>query len=91
MRKILGKDEETNIFTALSKSNENLGGAIALQNKDNKEYFQSIIHMVQNLELVSQEILYKLTNDDKVDQTLANKLCQNLKVETFSLEKIILE
>ena len=91
MRKILGKDEETNIFTALSKSNENLGGAIALQNEDNKEYFQSIIHMVQSLELVSQEILYKLTNDDKVEQTLANKLSQNLKVETFSLEKIILE
>jgi hypothetical protein len=46
MRQILGKDEETNIFTALSKSNQNLGGAIALQNEDNKEYFESIIHMV---------------------------------------------
>jgi hypothetical protein len=68
-----------------------LGGAIALQNEDNKESFQSIIHMVQSLELVSQEILYKLTKDDKVEQTIVNKLSQNLKVETFSLEKIILE
>jgi hypothetical protein len=29
MKKIIGKDEETNIFKALEKSNENLGGAIA--------------------------------------------------------------
>jgi hypothetical protein len=30
MKKILGKNEDTNIFKALNKSNENLGGAIAL-------------------------------------------------------------
>jgi hypothetical protein len=29
MKKIIGKDEENNIFKALEKSNENLGGAIA--------------------------------------------------------------
>jgi hypothetical protein len=30
MNQILGKDEDTNIFKALNKCNENLGGAIAL-------------------------------------------------------------
>ena len=30
MKQILGKDEETNIFKAVNKSNENLGRAIAL-------------------------------------------------------------
>jgi hypothetical protein len=28
-KKILGKDEETNIFKAMSQSKENIGGAIA--------------------------------------------------------------
>jgi hypothetical protein len=31
MKKILGKDEDTNIFKAVNKGNENLGGAIAQQ------------------------------------------------------------
>jgi hypothetical protein len=39
MKKILGKDEDTNIFKAVNKGNENLGGAIAQQNEDNKEQF----------------------------------------------------
>jgi len=39
MKKILGKDEDTNIFKAVNKANENLGGAIAQQNDDNKEQF----------------------------------------------------
>jgi hypothetical protein len=30
MKQILGKNEDANIFKALHKSNENLGGAIAL-------------------------------------------------------------
>jgi len=38
-KKILGKDEDTNIFKALSKSRENTLGAIANSNDDNKEYF----------------------------------------------------
>jgi hypothetical protein len=46
MKKILGKDEDTNIFKAVNKANENLGGAIAQQNDDNKEQFSSIIQMV---------------------------------------------
>ena len=49
-KKILGKDEETNIFKALSQSKENVGGAIAQSNEDNKEYFASIMQMVQGLE-----------------------------------------
>jgi hypothetical protein len=46
MNQILGKDEDTNIIKALNKSNEKLGGAIVLQNEDNKEYFSYIINMV---------------------------------------------
>lgn len=36
---IIGKDEDTNIFKAVIKGNENLGGAFAQQNEDNNEYF----------------------------------------------------
>jgi hypothetical protein len=50
-KKLLGKDEDTNVFKALSKNKENMEGAIAQSNEDNKEYFLSIIEMVQGLEL----------------------------------------
>jgi hypothetical protein len=39
IKKILGKDEDTNIFKAVNKGNENLGGAIAQHSEDNKEQF----------------------------------------------------
>lgn len=55
-KKILGKDEDTNIFKALSKSRENTLGAIANSNDDNKEYFGSIIQMVQGLELAIMDL-----------------------------------
>ena len=55
-KKILGKDPETNIFVALSQSKENIGGAIAQSNEDNKEYFASIMQMFQGLEVAINDI-----------------------------------
>ena len=49
-KKMLGKDENTNIFMALSKNREDTVSAIANSNDDNKEYFASIIDMVTGLE-----------------------------------------
>ena len=55
-KKILGKDEDTNIFKALNKNRENTMSAIANSNDDNKEYFGSIIQMVQGLELAIMDL-----------------------------------
>ena len=55
-KKILGKDENTNIFKALSKNREDTVSAIANSNDDNKEYFGSIIQMVQGLELAIMDL-----------------------------------
>ena len=53
---MLGKDENTNIFKALSKNREDTVSAIANSNDDNKEYFGSIIQMVQGLELAIMDL-----------------------------------
>jgi hypothetical protein len=55
-KKMLGKDENTNIFKALSKNREDTVSAIANSNDDNKEYFGSIIQMVQGLELAIMDL-----------------------------------
>ena len=55
-KKILGKDSETNIFKALNQSKENVSGAIAQSNEDNKEYLSSIMQMVQGLEVAINDI-----------------------------------
>ena len=55
-KKIIGKDENTNIFKALSKSREDSRDNIAKSNEDNKEYFGSIIQMVQGLELAIMDL-----------------------------------
>ena len=36
-KKMLGKDEDTNVYKAINRNKEILGGAIAESNNDNKE------------------------------------------------------
>ena len=43
---ILGKDENTNIFKAVKKSNENLEGEIAKSKNYDNDYFLTIILMI---------------------------------------------
>jgi len=73
-KKILGKDEDTNIFKALNKSRENTLGAIANSNDDNKEYFGSIIQMVQGLELAIMDLENEKKNKMQLTLILQNRL-----------------
>ena len=95
-KKLLGKDPETNIFTALSKSKENIGGAIAQSNEDNKEYFASIMQMVQGLEVAINDIESQKRQDhpddnifslpESTEEAISRILSQNASMMSHSQE-----